>query len=149
MIIKLQRQICIHNQYGQPLFVSNIKEKETGKPDGFYVDFHDTGEFFIDYKDISISLKNLNLLANDLTGIKYKLDYKTQKLELEQVSKILNDLNGLTSKAIQSEDSRFNPKIAGIIYNKAYEDGHSSGVSNVICNCFDLVDMAKQILDAK
>ncbi len=149
MIIKLQRQIHITNQYGQPLIVSNIKEKEVGKPDGLYIDFHDTGEYYIDYKDVNISLENLNLLANDLTSIRYKLDYKTQKLELEQISKILNDIDGMIKKAIIAEDSRFNEKIAGIIHYKAYEDGHSAGISEIICHCFDLIEFTKQILNAK
>jgi len=147
MKLKLQRQIPIVFN-GNPYFIEGFYQDEVGYVNSAYVDTL-SGEMPVDYAEIDITLSNLNLLANDITRVKFALDYKTRKLEREQIDVILGRLDCLLSMAILAESPLFNPKIASVIAYQAYERGHSAGIAEVIGCSFNLVEFAKSILSVK
>ncbi len=148
MKLKLQRSIPITNKHVQSFLIGHICEAETAKANGFYVDTLDTGEYFIDYTDAGITLENLNKLTNDIELARINTNYKTQNLEWLQINAILDNLGGMIPKAIKHANPNFSAKTASIIFGKAWERGHSSGYSEVICAAFDFIDFANEILDS-
>jgi hypothetical protein len=152
MKITLKRKIKVdyfnHLYGGKSFILGGFYEKEPGYLDGpFIISEDDTLHLVITIKELSVTLEQLNLISNDLYHNPY--DYKTQKLEYEQYSKIKYDLDYLIIPAIKRENPALNDKQISLIYSAAYDKGHSGGVSEIICQCFDYIEFAKEIIQAK
>ena len=90
---------------------------------------------YIPWEYLQLNLENLNLLINDLYSQHYN---QKDNLLKSQIYSIIQKLyNQCIVRAVGLEG--FNKNQAQIIVSKAYEDGHSSGYTNVICHCWDLI----------